>query len=263
MKLIDINRKNQKLFFNCLNPDTKGMGNSIRERTKWYHEFHEKGYEAKLLLNEEGKIAGKCHFIPVEYSPLIGKDLLVILCISVHLYDHHIGDQRGKGYGRFMLREIEKIARKNGYGGVAVWAMDWHWNPMSFYIHMGYIEADRIDKAVVMWKPFRDMIPPRFNRLHPIKDNKEKINVVVSDNAWCNGFNKIRIAREAVKDLKGKVDYYETICPCHGRMLHLGYVGGIFLDGNPYRPYELVGESNELKETILKLYREKSQSILN
>jgi GNAT superfamily N-acetyltransferase len=263
MELLDIKSNNEKLFFTCLYPDEKGMESIIRERNKWYREFRDKGYEAKVLENDRGEIVGKCHIIPVEYSPLIGKDLLVILCLYVHLHDNYVGDQRGKGYGRFMLRQIEKTARTKGYGGVATWAMDWHWNPMSFYTHMGYVEADRIDRAVVLWKPFREMIAPRFNRIHPIKESKEKVSVVVSDNAWCNGNNKIRVAREAVKDLKDKIDYYETVCPCHGRMLHLGYVGGIFLDGKPYRPYERVGDAGELRETILKLYKEKTENILN
>jgi GNAT superfamily N-acetyltransferase len=259
MELIDIAPANQKLFFTCLCPDEKGWGRVVRERSRWYQEFRDKGYEAKVLLNDNAEIVGKCHYIPVEYSPLIGKDLLVILCLYVQMHNN-IGDQRGKGYGRFMLREIEKIARIKGFGGVATWAMDWHWNPMSFYTHMGYLEVDRIDKAVVLWKPFREILPPRFIRLHPFMQNKEKVSVVVSDNAWCNGNEKLRVAREAVKGLKGKVDYYETICPFKGRMLHLGYVGGIFLNGNPYKPYELVGEPEELRETILKIYKNKFQS---
>jgi GNAT superfamily N-acetyltransferase len=263
MQLIDIDSKNQQMFFSCLYPDIKGMEYVMDEREKWYRDFYKKGYRAKLLINEENKIAGKCHFVPIEYSPLIGKDLLVILCIYVHLHDHYIGDQRGKGFGRFMLQEIEKIARSEGYGGVATWAMDWHWNPMSFYVHMGYQVADRIDKAVVMWKPFRDMIAPRFSRMHPMKKNATKVQVVVSDNAWCNGNNKLRVAREAVSELKDQVDYFEIICPCHGRMLHLGYVGGIFLDGEAYRPYEFVGEPDDLKDTILRLYQEKNQPVVS
>lgn len=262
MQLIDINKKNQDLFFSCLWTGNQGMEKVIHERKKWYQEFHKKGYRAKLLINEENKIAGKCHYVPIEYSPLIGKDLLVILCLYVHLHDHYIGDQRGKGYGRFMLQEIEQIARLEGYGGVATWAMDWHWNPMSFYIHMGYQEADRIDKAVVLWKPFRDMIAPRFSRVHPLKENATKVQVVVSDNAWCNGNNKLEVVRKAVRDLKDQVDYFETICPCHGRMLHLGYVGGIFLDGEPYRPYELVGEPGDLRDEILRRYQEKNEPVL-
>jgi GNAT superfamily N-acetyltransferase len=261
MQLIDINRKNQKYFFTCLWPEKEGWNNIINERKKWYNDFRKKGYQAKLLMNEEGQIAGKCHYVPIEYSPLIGKDLLVILCLYVHVYDHYIGDQRGKGYGRFMLYEVEKMARSEGYGGVATWAMDWHWNPMTFYVHMGYREADRIDKAVVLWKPFRDMIAPRFNRIHPHKKIKRKVQIVVSDNAWCNGNNKIRVVREAIRDLKDKVDYYETLCPCHGGMLHLGHVGGIFLDGEPYKPYELVGEPDELRNTIIALYEEKNQPV--
>ena len=34
-------------------------------------------------------------------------------------------------------------------------------------------------------------------------------------------------------------------------------VGGVFLDGNAYRPYQLIGESNDLKAEIIRLYERK------
>jgi GNAT superfamily N-acetyltransferase len=257
MKLVEIDQTNQQSFFNCLCPDSPGLKKIARERENWYREFYSRGYRAKLLLDERNRILGKCHYIPIEYSPLIGKDILVILCIYVHMHNVQPGDQRGRGYGRYMISEIEKTAKREGCGGVATWAMDWHWNPMSFYIHMGYVESDRIDKAVVLWKPFHDILPPRFIRQHPMDGDKSRVNVMVCDNAWCDGYEKLHLARKAVKEVKDIVDYYETICPCHGRMLHLGHVGGIFLDGEPYRPLELPGKPADLRNAILEKYRNK------
>jgi len=48
----------------------------------------------------------------------------------------------------------EQEARSSGFKGVAAWAMDWeHWNPVSFYEHMGYSRVDQEDKVFVVWKP--------------------------------------------------------------------------------------------------------------
>jgi len=257
MELTNINKRSQHLFFSCLWPDIPRNDYVIQSRREWYSRHINKGYEAKVLIDDNGAIVGKCQTIPVEYSPLIGNDLMIILCLYVHMYDQYIGDQRGKGYGRYMLKEVENLARIRGYSGVATWAMDWHWNPKSFYEHMGYEVVDRIDKAVVLWKPFHNAIAPRFYRLHQMAGKNKKINVFVGDNAWCDGNQKTRIARKAIEGIERMVEYHESFCPCHNRMLHLGHVGGVFLDGEPYKPYELIGDPVELRQKIIELYQKK------
>ena len=109
---------------------------------------------------------GKCHTIPIEYSPFVGVDLLAILCIYVHLYEHSVGDQRNKGHGCYILNQIEQDARNRGFNGVVAWGMDWDiWNPVSFYEHMGFERVDREDKVVAVWKPFsKDAKPPKLMR---------------------------------------------------------------------------------------------------
>lgn len=259
MHLSDINLENEKLFFRCLWHDSAELQPVAIARQQWYEQFKSVGYKAKLLILDDGTVCGKAHYIPIEYSPLIGKDLMVILCIYVHMYDHHPGDLRGNGYGRFMLLEIEKEARETGAKGIATWAMDWTWNPMTFYEHMRYTETDRKGKAVVLWKPFhKDAIPPRFIRMHdPGVRKKNKVNIVVCDNAWCDGFEKSRIVREAIKGIEDIVSYHEINSPCQMRMLHLGRIGGIFLDGVPYKPYQLPGNPSDLHRKIKKIYDQK------
>ncbi len=87
-----------------------------------------------MLLDEEERIVGKCQTSPIEFSPLVSQDLLVILCLYVHLYQREIGDERRKGYGSFMQDKVEELALEEGYQGIAVWAMDWDCNPVSFYL---------------------------------------------------------------------------------------------------------------------------------
>ncbi len=38
-------------------------------------------------------------------------------------------------------------------------------------------------------------------------------------------------------------------------MVHLGPVGGMFLDGEVYKPYELIGSSEDLRAEITRRFR--------
>jgi len=166
MKLVDISAETESAFFTCLHLEEPENLEYTAPLRNWYAEYKDKGYKAQVLILDDGRIVGKCHYIPIEHSPFVGENLLAILCICVWPYEHHIGDQRGRGYGRFMLNHIEQYARSSGFSGVVAWAMDWDWNPVSFYQHMGYSIVDREDKVVVVWKSFYDGAePPTLLRL--------------------------------------------------------------------------------------------------
>jgi hypothetical protein len=158
-----------------------------------------------------------------------------------------------------MLDQIEQDALSRGFKGVVAWAMDWDWNPVSFYEHMGYTRVDQEDKVVVVWKPFcEDAEPPRLLRLDRLPDTESaRVSVVVADNPWCLNYGKRTTARAAIKGIEQLVDYTEVGPPCDGRIIHLGHVGGVFLDGNAYRPYQLIGDSKDLKAEIIRLYEQK------
>ena len=79
----------------------------------------------------------------------------------------------------------------------------------------------------------------------------------MADNQWCDCNMKLRKAREAIKGIEHLVEYTEVGPPCRDRMIHLGYVGGVFLDGEVYRPYELLDNAENLREEIVRLYERK------
>ena len=56
-----------------------------------------------------------------------------------------------------------------------------------------------------------------------------------------------------------KIEYTEVETPFKNRIIHLGYVGGVFLDGKAYRPYQLIGTSEDLREEIIRIYKQKQQ----
>jgi len=66
-------------------------------------------------------------------------------------------------------------------------------------------------------------------------------------------------AREAIVGIEHLVEYTEVGSRrCH-RIVHLGHVGGVFLDGRAYRPYQLVGGSEDLRAEIIRLYERKQR----
>ncbi len=260
MQLQELTAETERAFFTCLHLEEPEDREWTALRRQWYADYRDKGYRAQVLVLDDGTIVGKCHTIPIEHSPFVASDLLAILCIYVHTYDHHIGDQRSQGYGRFMLAQIERQAQEEGYKGVAAWAMDWEvWNPVSFYEHMGYTRADQEDKVVAIWKPFTAHAePPKLLRLDtPPGPGREKVSVLVADNSWCNSREKLRTVREAIKGIEHLVELTEVASPWCDRIIHVGHVGGVFLDGKPYRPYALIGRSDDLRAEIMRLVERK------
>ena len=158
-----------------------------------------------------------------------------------------------------MLDAIEKDVQLSGFKGIAAWGVDWdiNWMPISFFEHMGYERIDAEDKVIVLWKPFmKDVEPPQLKRLSKIpQKSNDKVNVTIAVNGWC-GCYKALYARAAIDGLHDIVEYKEVDTPDHATILHLGKVGGIFLDGEVFKPYEICS-INELREEIIRLYEQK------
>ena len=131
--------------------------------------------------------------------------------------------------------------------------------PVTFYEHMGYSVVDREDKVVVVWKPFSPGAkPPKLLRLaDPPPKGTDKVNVTVAVNGWC-GCYKYLCAREAVAGLEDIVEYRELDAPDSATILHLGKVGGIFLDGEVFQPYQLCN-GDALRAEIIRLYEQKGR----
>jgi len=85
----------------------------------------------------------------------------------------------------------------------------------------------------------------------------DRVRVVVADNPWCNNNDKLATAREAIVGIEHLVEYIEVGPPCRDRIIHLGHVGGVYLDGKAYRPYQLIGESADLRAEIIRYYEGK------
>lgn len=260
MRLVDVTAETQNIFFRCLQEEQSVDPRLLEIRRRWYKKNKEKGLRTKLLLLDNGQVGGMCQYIPIEHSHLMGEDLLAILCFWVHGYEHGVGIQQGKGYGKFILDSIEKDAHISGAKGVAAWGMDWkiNWMPASFFDHMGYPRVDEEEKVIVFWNPFcPGAKPPMLLRLdNPPPQGADKLNVTVAVNGWCLGCYKLLYAREAVEGLDDIVEYIEVETPEQAKILHLGNVGGIFLDGEAFQPYQICNK-DELRTEIIRLGEQK------
>ena len=260
MRVEDLSEETEGTFFRCLHDERPDDPEVLAIRRRWYDEFSGKGFGAKVLINDSGEVAGLVQYMPVEHSHYLGRDLLAILCMWVHGYDHHIGNQQGQGFGRALLSAVEEEARAAGFKGVAVWGKDFpYWNPVSFYEHMGYTRVDRDGMDVLVWKPFTpDAEPPKLLRqTGKAVPGEEKVNVVSLFTGWCGGVDFSLLAREAVEGLGDRVDFTEVDTSIRENMLEWGVSDGILLDGKPYRQDGPPFTAGELRKDILDLYEEK------
>ena len=259
MELVDIDANTQGTFFRCLHDSEPENPEVIALRRRWYERHKRHGLRAKVLLREDKAVVGLCQYIPIEHSPFLGKDLLAILCIWVHGYEHLVGNQQRKGYGRYVLERIEDDARASGAKGVAAWGMDFpYWNPVAFYEHMGYRRVDVRGPAVLCWKPMADDAkPPALMRAarEPSADpDRTKITVFV--NGWCGGGCVIcAMARKAVAGLDDPVAYEEIDTSDLAVMRLWGHDDGVYLDGRPFRAYAPPWTSDDLRTAILESAR--------
>lgn len=257
MKLLDVDRETEGTFLRCLHDERPDDPRVVALRRRWFDAYRDKGLRAKVLVLDTGEVAALCQYMPVEQTHIVGEDLLAILCIWVHGYDHHIGNRQGNGYGRYILEAIEEDARASGAAGVVAWGMDFpYWNPVSFYEHMGYSRVDKDGMAVLVWKLFTETAsPPKFLRQtrRPVGD-PGRISVVAFVNGWCTGACENCVtAREAVEGLEEIVDYRDIDTTDPEVLTAWGISDGLYVEGEPYRPYEPPWTSEELRQDLIEL----------
>ncbi len=257
MRLVDVDETTEGTFLRCLHDERPDDPRVVSLRRRWFDAQRGNGLRAKVLVLGTGEVVGLCQYMPIEFTHLEGDDLMAILCIWVHGYDHHIGDRQGNGYGRLILEAIEEDARASGAGGVAAWGMDFpHWNPVSFYEHLGYERADKDGMAVLVWKRFAETAsPPSFLRqARRPEGDPAKVAVRVFLNGWCMGAcSQCVTAREAVEGLEDIVDYREIDTSDPDTRRSWGITDGLYVEGEPHRPYEPPCTTEVLRQDILDL----------
>jgi hypothetical protein len=185
----------------------------------------------------------------------------------IHGYDHLVGNQQSKGYGRFMLREIEADARASGCDGLVVWAKDFDaWNPISFYEHMGFERVDQDNLDVLAWKPFTPTAErPSFLRRNTLiaseRPDDGRVQVTVFSNGWCGGGCQLCVMTgDAVVGLENEVDFEEVSAWDKDDMRARGEsVDMLYVEGTPFRPDGPPVSEEELRSMLSGRYRQKQE----
>jgi len=267
MQLTEIDSTTEDTFFRCLHLEKPADYRVMEMRREWRENFKPKGHRGKVLKDDDGQIVGLTNYIPIEYSPFIGERLMSILCIWIHGFDHLIGNQQSRGYGRYMLACIEEDARVSGYGGVTAWGKDFpHWNPISFYEHMGYKRVDKSGWDVLVWKPFHNRVqPPRLPKRVKIQavdsPTGHRVHLTTVSHDWCNSCStECIMARDASVGLHDKVKLTETRADYgSGISMQGGIFQVLYVDGEPFRPDGPPPSADEFRQMLLDRYEKKNR----
>jgi GNAT superfamily N-acetyltransferase len=124
----------------------------------WMEKRLQEGMQYKLL-QVDGQNAGMIEYLPgdMAWRGVEAKGYLFIHCLWV------IGRNRGKGYGRQLLRECMEDA--SGTNGVAVIASKMHWLPTpKLFLKNGFEVADQAEPSFLLLvnRLSLEAPPPRF-----------------------------------------------------------------------------------------------------
>jgi GNAT superfamily N-acetyltransferase len=266
MRLCEIDESTEDTFYRCLHDEIPADPRVIAMRREWRAMYRPKGHRAKVLLDDLDQVVGLANYIPVEHSPYEGRNLMAILCMWIHGYDHLIGNQQSRGYGRFVLAEIEADARASGCDGLTVWAKDYDaWNPVSFYEHMGFERVDQAGLDVLAWKPFNDQArSPGFIKPNTLPalaaEDADRVHVAGVFNGWCGGGCQLcMMTRDVAAELGDKVVLTEIYAHEKEDMRQRGAsIDVVHVEGVSYRPDGPPSTKEEFAAELVGLFYEKN-----
>jgi len=261
MQLLEIDESTEDTYYRCLHDEIPSDPRVMAMRREWRSIYQPKGHQAKVLIDDQDQVVGLTNYIPVEHSPYEGRNLMAILCMWIHGYDHLVGNQQSQGYGRFMLEQIEADALRSGCDGMTVWAKDYDaWNPVSFYEHMGYQRAEVSGLDVLVWKPFNDRArPPRFLRSSPPAPSTRadgRVEVVSISNGWCGGgCQQCVMVRDALDGLEDKISLTEIYAHDKQDMRARGKsIDMVYVEGEAFRPDGPPAGEAEFRQAVLEKF---------
>lgn len=94
--------------------------------------FDKKAAEVLFILNDDGQEVGYMLFFR-NFSTFLGK-------AGIYLEDLYVRPEfRGKGFGKAGLKELARIAVKEGCGRVEWSCLDWNEPSIKFYLSLGAV----------------------------------------------------------------------------------------------------------------------------
>jgi N-acetylglutamate synthase-like GNAT family acetyltransferase len=240
MEVVDLADEHRDLFAICLEDWSEDAREAGPRRACWVERFLDRGLRAKLVVDDDGQIAGMIQYLPIEESWVDGEGLYMILCIWVHGHKQGRGNRQGRGMGRALLEAAEADARALGAEGMAAWGLVLpFWMKASWFRKHGYRKADRQGVAALVWKPFTaDARPPRwFEQGAELPEFEPgKVNVTVFNGGWCMVGNLVaERARRAADEFGDQVAYREIDVSERAAAAEWGRIDDLFIDGKQVR----------------------------
>jgi GNAT superfamily N-acetyltransferase len=239
MHVVDLDEKNEALYFLCLEDWSEELREAGDHKRHWYGRMKEKGLRVKLALDDEGRVGGMIQYLPIEQAFAEGSDLYYILCIWVHGYKMGRGNFQKRGMGKTLLASAEEDVSERGAKGMVAWGVRLpFFMRASWFKKQGYLPVDRMGLMALLWKPFSSAAqPPRLIR--PKKKPEAvagQVTATVFYNGWCPAQNMVlERTRRAVKELGDKVVLHEFNTFDRSLFLEWGIADALFIDDKQVR----------------------------
>jgi GNAT superfamily N-acetyltransferase len=239
MKIVDVSAAHEKQYFCCLEEWSADIQEAGDHKECWYAKMKGKGLRVKVAEDENGVACGMIQYLPVEISPVQGRDLYYVLCIWVHGHKKGIGNYQKKGLGKALLAAAEEDVRQLGGKGLVTWGMILpFFMRAAWFKKQGYAVTDKSGIMRLLWKPFLpDAEPPRY-----MKERKlplpvpGKVNITVFYSGWCPVQNlAYERTKQAMIDFREKIVFnvYHTVN--HEILSYWGIGDALFIDGKQIR----------------------------
>jgi len=260
MKIIDLAKQNEHLYFKCLEDWSPEMAESGCHKECWFGK-KKADLRVKLAADDAGNIGGMIQYLPIEQSFADGRDLHMVLCVWVHGYKEGRGNFQKKGMGKTLLKAAEDDARALGAKGLAAWGVSLpFWMRASWFKKQGYEVADKENGRVLLWKRFSDDAePPRWVR------QKKKpaavpgvVTVTGFNSGWCPASSiTFERAKKAASEFGGKVRFVHVDTSNRDTFLEWGIDNAVFIDDaeittGPPLTYDQIRKKIEKKARKLK-----------
>jgi GNAT superfamily N-acetyltransferase len=240
MQIIHLTDKYKPDYFSCMEEWAPEMLEGATLKEAWHGKMKEKGLRVLMAIDDEGIAGGMIQYIPIEHSFIDGGDLYFIHCIWVHQLEKGRGNYQKRGMGKALMEAAEADARRLGAKGIAAWGISSDvWMPASWFLKQGYLEADRLDWQVLVWKPFTDdaVAPKWFREKKRPEPSPGCVTVTSLFNGWCTSGNVVhQRARRAAEELGDKVVFREIDTSDRSNLAEWGISDGIFIDADPLEP---------------------------
>lgn len=236
MKIMDLTKEYESLFFVCLEDWSEEMKEAGNHKCTWYNHMKDKGLGVKLAVDDGGNVGGMIQYLPIEHANAEGQDVYFIDCIWVHKHKEGRGDFSKQGMGKALLKAAEEDAQSRGAKGMVAWGVSMpFWMKASWYKKQGYKKVDKNGMALLMWKPFvEDAVIPKWIKQVKTPEantNPGKVTLTVFYSGHCPVQNLLLERAKRVKALYEHQVVLNEINTIHQDVFReWGILDGLFIE---------------------------------